>query len=666
MSLGALKRYGGFVGRVCGAACLGGVLAAAAEYAFGALSGAGAFWGQPRFLYQLIFGAEALWAAVVGGVVFAAGGTVYYVANVRKGPVRLESPPLLTAVVAVTGAAFFYFLTTCDFPALIAMPTAVTAGIFVLGVAAWFVGAGAVYGALTELRRRIGAGGALPAYFLRVLALGLLGPFVLAEGWALWRARVPSPRRPDIYLVVMDAFRADRLSYYDAPRYLAPTLEMFGVDAVVFREAYTVSSWTKPAVASAFTATYPGTHGVNASFLPIPKEAATLAEVLRKGGYRTISVSANPNVTRPARTVDGFDIADDTSHGPLFNAAGPPVSCMRPFVAFEGLRPLLGPLFIRSLDGLNVTARLKFWTGFAGERPTFYYVHYMEPHIPNWPRPEYAFEYRPYLARVDPSRLARIASGPFFWHEVLKDPTFVPEFDANELALARALYDADIRRMDVVIEALLEDVIGRSDRGAGAVIVITADHGEEFLEHGRWLHGAGLHHEVARVPLMIKAPGCRPGVVEGPVDLVDLPRTLASFAGLEPPPAWEGLDLTPAIMSGAELPRRKLLLEGIHTILPPSAGEETGASLKLYGLVDGDYYYLKDENADVEYLYDRRRDRWQKDNLAADAEFGGVLAEARAATARLRARAAAKAFRQEEMRLTPATERQLKTLGYLK
>jgi len=666
MGVGALKRYGSFVGRVCGAACLGGVLAAAGEYVFGAVAGGGAFWGQPRFLYQLIFGAEALWAAVVSGLVFAAGASIYYPAAVRRGPVRLDSPPLLAAVVALIGAPFFYFLTTCDFAAFCGKPAVVAVGVFVLGVAAWFIAAAAVYGVLNKIRRRLGAGGALPANFLRVLTLGLLTPFVVAEGWAIWQARKPPPRRPDIYLVVMDAFRADRLSYYDAPRYLAPTLEMFGVEAVVFKEAYTVSSWTKPAVASTFTATYPGTHGVNAGFLPLPEEAVTLAEVLREGGYRTISVSANPNVTRPARTVDGFDIADDSSHGPLFNAAGPPVSCMRPFVAFEGLRPLLGPLFIRSIDGLNVNARLEFWTRFAGERPAFYYVHYMEPHIPNLPRPEYAFEYQPYLARVDPARLMRIASGPFFWHEVLKDPAFVPEFDANEVALARALYDADIRRMDVVIEGLLENVVARSGPDAEAIIVITADHGEEFLEHGRWLHGAGLHHEVARVPLIIKAPGCEPGVVEGPVNLVDIPRTLASFAGLEPPREWEGLDLTPYIMSRAELPRRKLLLEGIHTILVPSAGEETRSSLELYGLVDGDYYYLKDENADAEYLYDRRRDRWEEDNLAAGGEAGDALAASRATTARLKAQAAEKAFRQKEIRLPPESERQLRTLGYLK
>jgi len=664
MGVGALRSYGRFVGRVAGAACVGGILAAAAECVIGAVAGRGAFWGQPRFLYQLIFGAEVLWAAALSGLVFAAGGSIYYLAKAKWERARLDSPPLLAVVVALASASFLYFLTTGNFAMFCSMPATLVAAIYLLAAAVWFVVGGAVYLLANKLRRRFFAAQALPTHVLRVMAIGLFVPFVAAEGWAMWRARTPSPRRPDIYLVVMDAFRADRLSYYDAPRYLAPTLEMFGVDATVFGEAYTVSSWTKPAVASLFTATYPGTHGVTASFYPIPEEADTLAETLREGGYRTISVSANPNVTRPSRMVDGFDVADDTSHGPVFNAAGPPVSCMRPFIAFEGLRGLLGPLFIRSIDGVNVNARVGFWARFAGDRPTFFYVHYMEPHIPNLPRPEYAYDYQPYLARVGPDRLMRIASGPYFWHEVLKNPSYVPEFDRNEVALAKALYDADIRRMDVVIEGLLENVVARPGRDAGSVIVITADHGEEFLEHGRWLHGAGMHHEVARVPLLVKAPGCAAGVVEGPVNLVDIPPTLASLAGVERPEGWEGMDLTPHIMTGSPVPQRELLLEGTHTILMPSEGEGDGCTIELTGMVAGGYYYLEDENAETEYLYEEPGDRWQRNNLAG--EEAGVLAGSRAATARAKRRVEKKAFGQEEIRLTPSLEGQLKALGYIK
>jgi len=662
-----LKGYGRFTGQVFGAACLGGVLAAAGEFILGAVLGRGAFWGPPRLFFQVLVGAEALWAAAVSGLVFAGGGSIYYFWAVRRGRVHLNSPALLIAVIALIGIPFFYFLATVDFVPFIDKPNGAIVAVFLLTLTVWFGAGGGIYGLANKIRRRLPAGGPLPANFLRLLTLGLLAPFIFAEAWAIWQARKPPPRRPDIYLVVMDAFRADRLSYYDAERYLAPTLEMFGVEAVVFKEAFTVSTWTKPAVASIFTATYPGTHGVNGGFIPLPDDAVTLAEVLREGGYRTICASANPNVTRPARMADGFDIMDDVSQGPVFNGAGPPISCMRPFIAFVWMRPFLGPLLYRTRDGININARLKFWTHFARGRPAFFYIHYMEPHIPNLPRPEYLYEYQPYLAKVDKARLFRIASGPFYWREVPKDPTFVPDFNENELALARALYDADIRRMDVVIEGLLENIVNRPGRDAEAIIVITADHGEEFLEHGRWLHGAGLHHEVARVPFIIQAPGCKPGVVEGPVNLVDIPPTLVSFAGLVTPRGWEGLDLRPYIMSGSELPRRELLLEGIHTILMPSDEGGGESEIELNGLVAGDYYYLKDENADVEYLYDRRRDRWQKDNLASDAAFtaaGGVLAGSRDAMARSKNRVEERAFARGEISLPPALERQLRALGY--
>jgi arylsulfatase A-like enzyme len=669
MGVAGLKGYGRFVGHVFGAACLGGVLAAAGEYILGAVLGRVAFWGPPRFFFQIMIGAEALWVAAVSGVVFAAGGSVYYFAAIRRGRARLTSPRLLVAVIALTGIPFFRFLATTDFVRFYYKPNVMIIAVFLLGAAVWFCAAGAIYVLVNKTKRRLAVWTPFTANFLRALTLVLLVPFIIAEVWAVARPRNAPSRRPDIYLVVMDAFRADRLSYYGAERYRTPTLEMYGVDAVVFKEAYTVSSWTKPAVASIFTATYPGTHGVDAGYRPLPDGAVTLADVLREGGYRTISVSANPNVTRPARMDEGFEIMDDNNQGPVFNGAGPPISCLRPFLAFVGARPWLGPLFISSNDGMNINARLKFWAHFTRGRPAFFYIHYMEPHLPNLPRPEYSFEYQPYLDNVSPERLARLASGPFYWHEVLKNPAFLPDYNKNEVALARALYDGDIRRMDVVIEDLLENIVDRPGRDADAIIVITADHGEEFLEHGRWLHGAGLHHEVARVPLIVKAPGCHPRVAEGPVNIIDIPPTLVSFAGLNAPPDWDGLDLRPYIMSDSELPRRELLLEGVHKILLPSEGEGADPGIELDAFVAGDYYYLRDKNAGVEYLYDRRHDRWQRRNLAAGAsreEVAGVLQECRDAMARFKGRVAEKAYGQSEFNLTPRLKKQLKAFGYVR
>ena len=660
--------YVRFVGRVAVAGALGGVLAGAGEYVLGAVLGRGSFWGEPRWIYQLSLAGECLWLAVIGGLAFGLTASAYYWLFPRRRAAALASPSRLAVLTAVLGIPAFYYLATVDVTWFLNKPRVIIVAVFAAVVAAWFGGVWGLYVLLGKVRRlRLSA--RTPVYVMRVLALGLLIPFIVAEGWALWRARVPAPRRPDIYLVVMDAFRADRLSFYGAERELAPAWEGFGREAVVFRDAFTVTTWTKPAVASIFTAAYPGAHGTNARFFGLPAEAVTLAEVLRRGGYRTIAVSANPNVSRDAGMAAGFDVMDYTAKGPVLYGAGPPVSWARPFRVFLWTRRFWGPLWKTTLDGTEMNRRVEFYRRAAGDRPTFFYVHYMETHTPNPPRREYMDELAPYLAKVSKRRAAYIAAGPFFWHEVLQDPTFVPDFTPDEVALAKALYDADVRRADVVIQDFLANVVGASTSERGAVVVLTSDHGEEFLEHGRWLHGAGLHHEVARVPLMVRAPDCRPAILEGPVNLVDLPPTLASFAGCAVPEGWDGLDLGPYLRGGADLPERELLLEGLHVMLAPPLEEGVRSGIELNALVDGGYFYLKDENADTEFLYDRGTDRWQEDNLAREAstpEAAGLLTRERGVMARARKAVAEKAFAQDEVHLSPALEHQLKAIGYVR
>jgi arylsulfatase A-like enzyme len=660
-------RYGRFVGRVAGVGVVGGILAGAGEYVLGAVLGRGSFWGEPRWVYQLLSAGECLWLAAISGAAFALAASLFYLLFPGRRASRLASPSRLALLTAALGIPAFYYLAAGDVTWFAGKPRIVVVAVFAAVVTAWLGGVWGLYVLLAKGRRRRPSK-RVPVYVMRAVALGLLVPFVVAEGWALWRARTPAPRRPDVYLVIMDALRADRLSFYGAERQLAPTWEQFGREGVVFRDAFTVSSWTKPAVASVFTGVYPGAHGANARFYGIPEGAVTLAEVMRRGGYRTVAVSGNPNVNRGAGMARGFDIMDYTAGGPVIYGAGPPVSWARTFRVFPGLRRFLGPLWKTTLDGVEMNRRVEFYRRATGDRPTFFYVHYMETHTPNPPRPEYMDELAPYLAKVSKRRAASIAAGPFFWNDVLQDPTFVPDFTPDELALAKALYDAEVRRADVVIKDFLDNVVGSSSSGRGAIVVLTSDHGEEFLEHGRWLHGAGLHREVARVPLLVRAPDCRPAVVGGPVNLIDLPPTLASFAGCAAPEGWDGLDLGPYLRRGADVPRRELLLEGIHILKPPPA-EGLAATLELNALADGGYYYLKDENLGAEFFYDRADDPWQEHNLAGaspGSETAGLLARRREAMAEEKGAVAAGAFQQGEIRLPPALEQQLKAIGYVK
>jgi arylsulfatase A-like enzyme/HEAT repeat protein len=177
------------------------------------------------------------------------------------------------------------------------------------------------------------------------------------------------------------------------------------------------------------------------------------------------------------------------------------------------------------------------------------------------------FEYRkvefaPAAARVDQVKayLATVPEGSrvFLWVHLF-EPHEPYEAHAGHAYGDRDVdrYDAEISAADEGIGAIVEEV--RRSR-PGAVTIVTADHGEEFSEHGGRYHGTTVYEEQVRVPLVVNAAGLfTPHRVEAPVQLIDLLPTV--LAGLEiPRPARvRGADLGPA-------------LAGLPGALPSSGG----------------------------------------------------------------------------------------------
>jgi arylsulfatase A-like enzyme len=653
-----------FLGPLVGASFLGGVLAAAAEYILASIVGGSPFWGSPRFYYQILLAVEAAWLGLLAAATFGLCGAVYYALRRRKGEPVVASPPLWVIAVAACGAPAAHVLAVADvsFPWVKSRLAVIAAGLFFVGIVSlWALAASALYKALAALSRRIRK---VPAKaFLVFLSSALLLPLVAADIYHLVAGRRPAARRPDVYVVVMDAFRADRLSFYGGEGGAAPRLEEFGRKGVVFEEAYTVSSWTKPAVASLFTSAYPGTHGEESRVAALPADAETLAEAMAELGYATIGVSANPHVSWGGGMGDGFDVLDCTAGGSIMEASGPPLSAARLFTSAAWVPSFLGPLWHRTTDGREVNRRLEFWLKIT-DAPRFVYVHYMEPHTPYRPRDEDEAALKPLYERARKDKIKEIVRGRFYGARLTEDAHFKPDYTAGDVALAKALYDSDVRRMDAVVADLLDEVIRAYSREDEAVIIITADHGEEFLEHGRWLHGAGLHGEVARVPLMIRGAGR--GAVRGAVNVADVAPTAITLAGGVPPGDWAGAVLGPYVRGG-RVPPRELLLEGIIEYPPARAGA-AWASIELAAVAGGDYYYLYDYNAGREYLYDEKRDRNQVDNLVAGdyaAANGGLIAERRESLELLRKAARARAWVPRYVNLSPSLERQLRAMGYV-
>jgi arylsulfatase A-like enzyme len=116
------------------------------------------------------------------------------------------------------------------------------------------------------------------------------------------------------------------------------------------------------------------------------------------------------------------------------------------------------------------------------------------------------------------------------------------QLTSPELEFLLARYDQEIRHLDAEIGRLLDGASELLDR---SLLVFTADHGEEFLDHGRMLHAHSLYDELIEVPLLLRFPGrLQQGtVISSPVRLLDLGPTVLSLLGREPIGLGQGLAL---------------------------------------------------------------------------------------------------------------------------
>ncbi|HJL16958.1 MAG TPA: sulfatase-like hydrolase/transferase [Sandaracinaceae bacterium LLY-WYZ-13_1] len=182
-------------------------------------------------------------------------------------------------------------------------------------------------------------------------------------------------------------------------------------------------------------------------------------------------------------------------------------------------------------------------------------------------------------------------------HEPYRDTRFGRSDEAR--------YDSEIRRVDAAVDRLLREGSGRLSRPL--VVAITADHGEEFREHGGVYHGSTVYDEQVRVPLILRLPaplaagGRR---VAHPVELVDLAPTLLGLLDVAPAATMRGDDL-------------RALLDG-----DPSDAAHVGPAFTSAGtehaIVDWPYKLVADRRYGSRELFDLEADPGERDNRADD------------------------------------------------
>jgi arylsulfatase A-like enzyme len=376
----------------------------------------------------------------------------------------------------------------------------------------------------------------------------------------------------NVLLLTVDSCRVDRLGCYGYGKNTTPAIDTWASTGTVFENAYSTASWTVPGLVSLLSGLYPPTHGVNNRDHTGSASLATLLKIFKNHGYEV------PNLN-------------------FFTFA--------PYYANLGLPPIQREYF-----GPNYGDELLNWlerrSSGSEAAPFFVWYHNTMIHQPYNPDP--ADLSKP-VAELQKSPGIRAAmTGAIV-------PKGSAEFAAADKPVLDELYDAELRRVDRLFAAVLARL--REKRLLeNTLVILTADHGEELLDHGFIGHAstsleAKLYEELVRIPLIISWPGRVPAAkrTRARVSLTDVFPTVLRLCELAPPVSYQQL-------RGEELRGRDLFspLTGRNIYLESViAGNQTTKereNIWVLGILEGDYKYISTGE-----LYNLKRDPREKSNL---------------------------------------------------
>jgi arylsulfatase A-like enzyme/chromate transport protein ChrA len=388
-----------------------------------------------------------------------------------------------------------------------------------------------------------------PAVFQRVVRGGVLAMAVLVV--LLAAATQVRPSRayrqhvnslpaapaggPNVLLVVWDTVRADNLSLYGYARATTPQLDRWAKSGAVFERAMATSPWTLPSHASMFTGQWPQQLSANWE-QPLDAGPRTLAEVLAARGYLTAGFVANTyycgNELGIAR---GFAHYEDYV-----------VSPREVLISSTLVRLLANSYFVRRVIGYHdniprrsaadITDQFLRWHSPDSGRPFFAFLNYFDAHENYLPPAPFDRAFGDGPLPGSPAVIQDVR------RSLRRD---WPQWPASEIQAEVSLYDGAIAYLDDQLNRLLGELQARGVLD-NTIVIVTSDHGEQFGEHGLFLHANSLYRPLLHVPLVIRYPRAVPAGqrIARPVSLRDLPATVLDF-----------LDVDEGALPGATLAR---------------------------------------------------------------------------------------------------------------
>ena len=421
------------------------------------------------------------------------------------------------------------------------------------------------------------------------------------ERKALAELPEPSAEAPNVLLVIWDTVRAMTLSLYGYDRSTTPGLERLASSSVVFDRAIATSPWTLPSHASIFTGHEHQDHSADWR-TPLDDEHRTLAEVLSSEGYAAGGFVGNIWYAGAGFGLDrGFAWYDDrvvpsadviahswwlsrTVVNAVWEAVGVPQTHFR-----------------KTAEQVNEA--FLDWQSARDERPFFAFLNYFDAHEPYLP--------------PEPFNLQFAQTQPRYWMP------WYGTYTADDIAQFTDAYDSCLYYVDYATDRLLEELEARGVL-ENTIVIVTADHGEEFGEHGADLmrHGRSLYAPVLHVPLLISYPPRFSGGIRRtePVSIRDIPATILDLAGVSGATSFPGTSMTSLLEGG----------EGEHASIPVLSqlsrrddAEEypqwPAADGPMHSIISDGLHYIRDDHMQGQ-IFDLMDDPWEANDLGESLE----------------------------------------------
>ena len=451
--------------------------------------------------------------------------------------------------------------------------------------------------------------------------------------------------KPNIVMIVLDAVRAQNLSFYGYHRNTTPFLSSIEKDLAIYENAVSSTYWTMPSVASLFTGMYTSGHGLVVDGDKLDPNLSTLPQILSQHGYRCGAFVRNVYVSEYSGLVRDFDdfystfildsakrLASKFSRKFVSRLQPPGINrvCDTPDDDGNALKKHLANIAARSVDVFFDTGSGRFVQNFSAwvkryrSEPFFAYFHFLETHSPYRAPWKFALEF---LSLGD--NLKKL----FINHDHLKFLLGECDMTPQDLDILRSAYDNSIHYADHLIGKIVRllQTIGVYDN---TLVVVLADHGDNIGDHGLMFHYLCLYDTLIKIPLLVKFPantglaGRMPQVVQN----VDIFPTILSLLNIDNTSAREqiqGNDLLGIVASRRE--QNIAVSELIKAFGPDRAGYRKQLSRfdrRLLSVRAQDRKFIYSSRGDHE-CYDLAKDPNETDNLyAVEDRFADLMEKA--------------------------------------